>query len=62
MSPHPFPTYEHGVCFVEKRARRWGTAILAVGLAGILPADKRAKQQARCLSSPQAGSLCPSRA
>jgi len=48
--------------FVEKPVQPRGTAILAVGPAGILPAGKRAKQQARCLSSPQAGSLCPTRA
>src|SRR5436309_3127828 len=45
--------------FVEKPVQPRGTAILAVGPAGILPAGKRAKQQARCLSSRQAGSLCP---
>jgi len=32
---------------------------LAVGLAGILPADKARKRQARCLSSPQPRWLCP---
>src|SRR5436853_306830 len=38
----------------------WGTAILAVGPAGILPADRNVyNAQARCLVSPQARSLCP---
>ena len=56
------PEYIRGRFAYNRRRATLGHSHLGCGASGHPARRQRATQQARCLSSPQAGSLCPTRA